>query len=342
MLKRLSVICLALLLVVVAASMWAWQDYQNYLKTPLALSEEKLFSIKKGSSFNKLVKQLEEENLLQEALYFKLYARQTKKASQIKAGEYLLAPGVTPESLLDILISGRSVSYEFSIIEGSQFKQLLQALQSNQHIDFDLQGLSQTALLQKLGISASHPEGLFLAETYFIERNTKASVLLKRANKMLQSSLDKAWQERQENLPYKNAYEGLIMASIVEKETARADERPIIAGVFTRRMHKKMRLQTDPTVIYGMGDAYKGNIRRKDLRKATPYNTYVIPGLPPTPIAMVGHEAIHAAFNPQEGKALFFVAKGDGSHYFSATLKEHNKAVRQYQLNRRKDYRSSP
>jgi UPF0755 protein len=159
---------------------------------------------------------------------------------------------------------------------------------------------------------------------------------------MLVDTLNRYWLEKQESLPYKTAYESLIMASIVEKETGRADERPIIAGVFTRRLHKGMKLQTDPTVIYGMGERYKGNIRRSDLRRATAYNTYVIPALPPTPIAMVGREAIAAALNPAEGDALFFVAKGDGSHYFSATLKEHNEAVRKYQLNRKKDYRSSP
>lgn len=342
MLKRLAVVCLVLVVAAGAVAVWGWSDYQNYLKTPITLSEERLFSIKKGSSFNKVVTQLKDEELVAQELYFKLYARQSKQANQIKAGEYLLTPGITPESLLAILTSGRSVSYKFRITEGSNFKQLLQALQNSKHVSFDLEGLSHKELLLRLGIDASHPEGLFLAETYFIERDTKASTILKRANKMLQSTLDKAWQSRQQGLPYQNAYEGLIMASIVEKETARADERPIIAGVFTRRMHKKMRLQTDPTVIYGMGDAYKGNIRRKDLRKPTPYNTYTIPGLPPTPIAMVGREAVHAAFNPKEGKALFFVAKGDGSHYFSATLKEHNNAVRKYQLNRRKDYRSSP
>ena len=342
MLKRFLVALVVLLVLVGAASSWAWRDYQTYLAGPIPLTEEQIFAVKKGSSFNQLVNKLKAEGLLENDLYFKLHARHSKKASKIKAGEYLLTPGLTPESLLDVFVSGRSVSYQFSIIEGSNFKQLLDSLKQSQHLVFDLEGLSPEQVLAKLGINAKHPEGQFLAETYFIERNSQASELLKRAHKMLNTSLDTAWNARQEGLPYTNAYEGLIMASIVEKETGRADERPIIAGVFTRRMHLKMRLQTDPTVIYGMGDAYKGNIRRKDLRTPTPYNTYTIPGLPPTPIAMVGREAIHAAFNPADGKALYFVAKGDGSHYFSATLKEHNNAVRKYQLTRRQDYRSSP
>ena len=266
----------------------------------------------------------------------------SKTSGQIKAGEYLLEAGITPLELMDVLTSGRSINYSFTIVEGSTFKQLQASLSKVDNLVDDLEGLSGDKLLKQLEINYEHPEGLFLAETYSYERNTKTSELLKRAHKLLQKTLSTEWNDKQKELPYKTPYESLIMASIVEKETARADERPIIAGVFNRRLKTGMRLQTDPTVIYGMGDRYKGNIRRSDLRKPTPYNTYVIPALPPTPIAMVGREAIRAALNPAPGKALFFVAKGDGSHYFSETLKEHNRAVQQYQINRRKDYRSSP
>jgi UPF0755 protein len=261
---------------------------------------------------------------------------------QVKAGEYLLSAGITPVELMEVITSGRSINYSFTIVEGSTFKQLIESISKAEFLNNDLEGLSEKELLAILDLKFEHPEGVFLAETYSYERNTKTSELLKRAHALLQKTLTAEWEKKKAGLPYKNPYESLIMASIVEKETARADERPVIAGVFTRRLDKGMRLQTDPTVIYGMGDKYKGNIRRSDLLRPTPYNTYTIPALPPTPIAMVGREAIHAALNPQEGKALFFVAKGDGSHYFSETLREHNKAVHQYQINRRKDYRSSP
>jgi UPF0755 protein len=183
---------------------------------------------------------------------------------------------------------------------------------------------------------------MFLADTYQFHRGMSDVDLLKRAHALLQTELDTAWRERAKELPYKSAYEALIMASIVEKETALSSERPTIAGVFVQRLQKGMKLQTDPTVIYGMGDRYKGNIRRADLRRPTPYNTYTNAGLPPTPIAMVGREAIRAALHPDQSKWLYFVAKGDGSHQFSATLEAHNRAVKQYQLKRRSDYRSSP
>ena len=334
-------------LAVVAVSVWFWQDYQSYLQTPLNIKEEQVFEVKKGSNFNAVIKSLKANKYIDSPLYIKLYARQQQLANKLKAGEYLLKPDLTPPQLLDILTSGRSISYQFTIVEGSTFKQVKAAIAENKYLQDDVSNLSNEEILKSLNTDSSndqytHPEGLFLAETYSFSKGSSALAVLKRSHNMLKTSLASAWESRQEKLPYKTAYEALIMASIVEKETARADERPVIAGVFTRRLEKRMRLQTDPTVIYGMGDRYKGNIRRSDLRKPTAYNTYVIPALPPTPIAMVGREAIQAALNPTSGKALFFVAKGDGSHYFSATLREHNNAVKKYQLTRRKDYRSSP
>lgn len=340
--KKLLVLGVSLILCVAAVCVWVWRDYQSFLNTPLDLSSNTVFEVKKGWSFNRVVSELKRKSFLANEHYLKLYGRHTKQSSKIKAGEYLLSAGITPVELMAVITSGRSINYSFTIVEGSTFKQLLKSIAKSEHLQNDLEGLSGKALLEKLQLNFDHPEGVFLAETYSYERNTKTSELLKRAHDLLQKTLQAEWESRQEGLPYKTAYESLIMASIVEKETARADERPVIAGVFTRRLEKKMRLQTDPTVIYGMGDSYKGNIRRSDLRRATPYNTYVIPALPPTPIAMVGREAIEASLNPEEGKALFFVAKGDGSHYFSETLKEHNRAVQQFQINRRKDYRSSP
>lgn len=324
------------------AAFWLYSDYKSYLDQPLPVTDEMIFEVDKGLSFNGVLLKLKAENIKINELYLKYYARDTGLGRKIKAGEYRFKANMTPKQLMTAITSGRSISYNFTIVEGSHYKQLLASIKSNPYLVNDVEALTSQQLLKAIGSDYKHIEGLFLAETYSFEKNSSALAVLKRAHDMLLLKLNNEWSKRDKKLPYKKPYEALIMASIVEKETARADERPVIAGVFVRRLNKRMRLQTDPTVIYGMGDAYKGNIRRSDLRKPTPYNTYTIPALPPTPIAMVGPEAITAALNPTSGKSLYFVAKGDGSHYFSATLAEHNKAVRKYQLSRRKDYRSSP
>lgn len=319
-----------------------WQQYQSFLKTPLDIDGSYIMTIKKGSNYRKVLANLVQDGVVQSDLMLKLYGRHSGKASKIRAGEYLVEEGATPVSLVDQMVSGKSIQYSFTIIEGSTYKELLKQLAADKVLKQTITDLDQAALQKALSIDKPSLEGLFLAETYNFERGETDLELLKRAHKLLNSKLNNAWAKRDKKLPYASSYEALTMASIVEKETARPDERPVISGVFVRRLNKGMRLQTDPTVIYGMGDSYKGNIRRADLRRPTPYNTYVIKGLPPTPIAMVGAEAINAALNPAAGKSLYFVAKGDGSHQFSNTLKEHNRAVRQYQLKRRKDYRSSP
>lgn len=340
--KKIISVFVVLIALVGVMAYGVYLDYNKYLESSIDAPDNTVVNVKKGMSFNGLLAELKRKDLVVNELYLKLYARHTGLGRQIKAGEYRIDSQMTAVQMMDILTSGRSITYNFTIVEGSNYKQLLAAIAANEYLKNDTEGLSLEELLKQVGIEQAHPEGLFLAETYSFEKNSSAIKLLKRAHQMLNKKLDEQWQARNTKLPYKSAYEALIMASIVEKETARADERPIIAGVFVRRLNKRMRLQTDPTVIYGMGDAYKGNIRRSDLRKPTPYNTYTIPALPPTPIAMVGPEAIIAALNPSDGKALYFVAKGDGSHYFSASLREHNNAVRKYQLSRRKDYRSSP
>lgn len=335
-------ISLIVLVLAAGTGFYLYQDYQSYIAASVSTDSDVVFEVKKGSSFNAVAKKLSAAGYNDNPVYLKLYARHHKLSGKIKAGEYQLNSSMTPKQVLEKITSGRSINYSFTIVEGSTFKQVRAALGQTRYLSDDISKLGDGELLKQIGISQAHPEGLFLAETYNFQKGGSALALLKRANQMLTAELEKAWQNKPAGLPYKSAYEALIMASIVEKETGRPDERPVIAGVFTRRLEKRMRLQTDPTVIYGMGDAYKGNIRRSDLRRATPYNTYVIPALPPTPIAMVGREAIDAALNPAPGKALYFVAKGDGSHYFSASLKEHNRAVQKYQLTRRKDYRSSP
>lgn len=340
--KKLVVTFLILVTLTGIAASWLWHDYQRYLSAPLLIENDTVFLVKKGSNYNEILSDVKLISSEINIPYLKFYGRHSKLANKIKAGEYQLSAGITPKKFLEIITSGRSINYQFTIVEGSTFKDLIANISASKTLVDDVSSLTDQELIQQLNVSENYPEGLFLAETYSYEKNSSAMALLKRANRLMAGILNEQWQVRDKSLPYKTPYEALIMASIVEKETARADERPIIAGVFVRRLNKKMRLQTDPTVIYGMGESYKGNIRRSDLRKATPYNTYVIPALPPTPIAMVGREAISAALNPAPGKALYFVAKGDGSHYFSKTLKEHNNAVRRYQLSRRKDYRSSP
>jgi UPF0755 protein len=245
--------------------------------------------------------------------------------------------------VLDLLIEGKTVKYTITLVEGHNIKDTLNRIKAHDKLIQDLP-VELEALMPFLGLKG-HPEGRFFPDTYLFDANTRASEILVRAQVRLETVLAEQWQKKAEGLPYKSSYEALIMASIVEKETAAPEERETIAGVFVRRLEKRMRLQTDPTVIYGLGDRYTGNIRRKHLTERTEYNTYRMMGLPPTPIALVGKEAIYAALHPADGEELYFVAKGDGRHYFSKTLAEHNKAVREYQINKRKsteEYRSTP
>jgi UPF0755 protein len=229
-----------------------------------------------------------------------------------------------------------------TLIEGATVKEMLASLADHETLEKTLSATDAITLSTELGLNVDSTEGLFLAETYYFERGATDRELLLRAHRQLNELLEKHWQNRDVNLPLKSSYEALILASIIEKETGLSSERGQISGVFVRRLNRGMRLQTDPTVIYGLGERYQGNLTRKHLKESTPYNTYRIPALPPTPIALVGEEAIVAALNPEPGKSLYFVAKGDGSHQFSDTLEQHNRAVREYQLKRRKDYRSTP
>lgn len=342
--KRVLVLFFVLVVLGAAAMGWLWQDMHRYMNASINLkSDIPSLIIPKGTSFNRLLGDLEHKGVISKPLYFKAYARLNKLGGKIKAGEYLVGKGLSPHELLQKLVEGKGVQHSFTVIEGTTFKQLrAQLSQRTKLIKQTLSDKTDVEILAALGAKESHPEGLFLADTFQIERNSTDLALLERSYKAQQQELSKLWEARDKKLPYKTSYEALIMASIVEKETAVAAERPLIAGVFIKRLKIGMRLQTDPTVIYGMGDKYTGNITRKDLRKPTAYNTYTINGLPPTPIAMVGREAIQAALNPQVGKSLYFVAKGDGSHQFSPSLAAHNRAVRQYQLRRKQQYRSTP
>jgi UPF0755 protein len=317
--------------------------FLNYwIHQPLPIKNEKIIQIASGDTLSKVAYKLSDEGVVKYPRLLIFYAKFTDR-TRIEIGEYQVKANITVDSLLDLFQSGDVVSYSVSLIEGKTFKDFLSVLQKQEKLKQQLTGKTFEEIKEFLGLEIEHPEGWFYPDTYqYVSGASDADILL-RAHKKMQKVLAKEWQQRAESLPYKSAYEALIMASIIEKETGVAYERPEIAGVFVRRLQKRMRLQTDPTIIYGLGDRYKGNIRRKHLTEATPYNTYVINGLPPTPIAMPGTAAINAALNPKEGKSLYFVARGDGTHQFSESLKEHNKAVQEYQIkNRVKNYQSAP
>jgi len=290
------------------------------------------FEIASGSSFAVISRDLVDRGIIDNDRWFRLYARWTGEASAVQAGRYQLLPGATPASMLNQFTSGAVRLYSFTIIEGWNHRDLLAGLHANNQIDTSMTDEDWPALLEELGAGTTHPEGLFLPETYRFAHGTTDREILAQAYQLMQKVLSEEWRTRDEGIPLKSPYEALILASIVEKETARADERQRIAGVFTRRLEKPMRLQTDPTVIYGIGPSFNGNLTRKNLRTDTPYNTYTRNGLPPTPIAMPGKAAIHAALNPAPGKELYFVATGlgDGSHRFSANKAEHDAAVAEY------------
>lgn len=343
-------IAVRLLLLVIAIGLAALAIGYRYvvlqMNEPLQFEQPIKLELERGQNIYHVARQLKSEGLLENTRTFVYYARYMNVASKIKAGEYRLEAPLSLHQILDKLVEGDVVQYSVTLVEGQTVRDYINKLLA--HPDLVKSEKLKTAakdlnqLMALLGKEGVHPEGQFFPDTYFFTKGEAALDILKRANQRMDAVLAEEWKNRAKGLPYESPYEALIMASIVEKETGVPEERADIAGVFVRRLQKGMRLQTDPTVIYGLGDAYKGNIKRKHLSQKTPYNTYVIKGLPPTPIANPGREAIHAALHPADGKALYFVAKGDGSHVFSNTLSEHNKAVRQYQLKRRSDYRSAP
>lgn len=337
-------IILLTFLVLSSAVLACFIVYQHSLKSPLNIPSSNLvIEINKGDSLNKVLMRLTQNKVISSSLIAKIYAREKKLASRIKTGEFLLQQGLTIPSLFELITSNQQVTYKIQFIEGSTFAQVKKVLASSAKIVHRLTDKSDSEILKALKLKADiqHLEGQFYPDTYTFHKNDSDIDILKRAHTRLQKILKQEWQQKVKNLPLKTPYEALILASIIEKETGAAHERNEIAGVFIRRLNMNMRLQTDPTVIYGLGERYEGNLTRKHLKEKTEYNTYRINGLPPTPIAMVGQDAIHAAVNPKAGKSLYFVAKGDGTHQFSETLQAHNKAVREFQLTRRAGYRSS-
>lgn len=299
----------------------------------LNLTNKLVYQVKPGQSAKGLLNRLKEQGIIADNIGLKIRMKFDPELANIKVGTYELSPSMSALDLLELFSSGKELQFSISLVEGLNWQEWLLVFKSHPQIqfadDFYKQLEKITEPLPKQSI-----EGFLLPDTYYFVAQTNAIELVKRAHISMQQYLNNAWQNRALDLPYSSVYEGLIMASIIEKETGVAEERAHISGVFVNRLNLKMRLQTDPTVIYGMGENFDGNIRRKDLKTATPYNTYVIKGLPPTPIAMPSKLAIDAAFNPIETQDLYFVSKGDGSHKFSTTLQEHNIAVRKYQLNK--------
>ena len=334
-----------LILVISLTGGWFWQSVNHFTDNPVRFTEQAIdFEIKQGSSITSVSKQLESRGLIDSSNLFVWMIRLNNLPGSVQAGEYVIESGMSPKDMLLMFSKGKVKQYAFTIVEGWTFQQLLTAMHATPSLKHTLKEKSSEEIIQLLGMNGVHPEGYFLPDTYHFPAGTTDVEFLKRAKLALDETLSEAWNKRSKDLPITSPYEALILASIVEKETAVASERNKIAGVFSRRLKKKMRLQTDPTVIYGLGDSYNGNLQKKHLKdKSNPYNTYRIKGLPPTPIALPDKDAILAAVQPEKGEELYFVAKGDGSHYFSSTVEEHNKAVRQYQTkNRKADYRSTP
>ena len=340
MLRRVA---LLFAILAIGGSVFLWQWFQEAVSQALVLDQTGfVLEVAPGTGINLLADKLEKQGLLESALPLKIYAR-LYTLSNIKAGDYLLSRGETSISLLEKLTTGAVRQHSITFPEGWTLSQWRSELARSDYLKHTLSEQSSAAIATKLGIENQNPEGWFAPDTYVYRTGDSDLSVLNRAYQTMTIKLNSLWPERQEGLPYLTPYQALIMASIVEKETGTASERAQIAGVFTLRLQKGMRLQTDPTVIYGLGDNFKGNLTRKHLEQKSAYNTYQHKGLPPTPIANPGVDALMAALNPATGKALYFVAKGDGSHYFSASLDEHNKAVRRYQINHRaRTYRSAP
>ncbi|MDG2969985.1 endolytic transglycosylase MltG [Pseudomonas extremaustralis] len=312
------------------------------LKQPLNVAEEQLLDVPAGATPTGTFNRLEADGVLDGAFWLRLYWRFNLDGQPLHSGEYRMTPGMTAQGLIGLWQRGEVVQYSLTLVEGWNFRQVRQALAKHEKIVQNLAGLSDSEVMDKLGHPGVFPEGRFFPDTYRFVRGMTDVEFLKKAYNRLDDVLAQEWSKRAADAPYTDPYQALIMASLVEKETGVPEERGQIAGVFVRRMKIGMLLQTDPTVIYGLGERYNGKLTRAHLKEANPYNTYMVAGLPPTPIAMVGREAIHAALNPVPGSSLYFVARGDGSHIFSDDLDAHNAAVREFQLKRRADYRSSP
>ena len=315
--------------------------YEAWKHREIEVVGDQSLQIQPGDSFTAIAKNLQAMGVIQNIRYFEFFARMTDSAGSIQAGEYLFSGTYTPKSVLQRLVQGNVVTRMLTLPEGGTFQDFLQILETTPRINFDIADLSVEFALEVLGVKeesehvpSKHGEGWFFPDSYQYGATTRASDVLHTAHNKMVEELREAWQQRDQSTPLKTPYELLVLASIIEKESGVKEDQKQISGVFSRRLSKRMRLQADPTVIYGLGDTFNGNLTRTHLDQDHPYNTYRNYGLPPTPIAAPSRAALQAAANPAPGDALYFVARGDGTSEFSATLEEHNRAVRKYQLNR--------
>lgn len=329
--KLVSLFVLIIVLAIAGTAVWRW--YFNPVVTGTRAVD---VDVTPGAPLRQVAFELHQQGALPQPLDLVWLARLRGDAHAIRAGEYLVQPGTSVAGLLDLLKSGKVVLHSLTLVEGWTFAQVLAAVESDPNLRHALKGLNDAAIMARLGYAGEPPEGHFFADTYQFPKGTSDVAFLQRAYHDMQTHLESAWQNRAPDLPYSSPYQALILASIVEKETAQPSERTEIAGVFVRRLQKGMRLQSDPTVIYGLGNAYTGKITYKDLRTDTPYNTYTRNGLPPTAICMPSLASLEAALHPASGNALYFVARGDGTHQFSATLAEQEAAVEKYQIKHHK------
>ena len=336
--KKFFVFLLILLLILGGVGFWGYQKLTEFVHTPVNVTQDQLLTIERGTTGSKLAALLEQEKILDNADLLPWLLKLQPQLNKVKAGTYSLTGVKTLQDLLDMINSGKEAQFSVKFIEGKTFKEWRKNLENAPHLKQTLQGKSDKEIMALLDIPAvakavyewNNMDGWLYPDTYNYTPNSTDLELLKRSTTRLQKALDKAWSERDENLPLADPYQMLILASIVEKETGIAAERPQVASVFINRLKANMKLQTDPTVIYGMGESYTGNIRKKDLETITPYNTYMIEGLPPTPIAMVSESALQAVAHPAKTDFYYFVADGSGGHKFTRNLNEHNKAVQEY------------
>ena len=334
MTKRRLIVVGTVAVLLLLACITTYAVYQYQLNQPLALTEAAVLRVDPGEGLKAIGNKLVQRGWLSQPYFLILAGRSKGVTGSIKTGEYEIRPGMTPWDLLALIVSGKVIQYALTIPEGWTFRQILEAVRVNPHLNHTLDDTAATNIMEKLGNPGLHPEGLFFPETYMFPSGTSDVEFLRRAYKTMEHVLDEEWQQRAPDLPYQDSYQALIMASIIEKETAVPEERYQIAGVFVRRLQHDIKLQTDPTIIYGIGPGFNGDITNADLNLDTPYNTYRYPGLPPTPIATPGRASIRAALQPEPGTALYFVAMSNGRHHFSTTLDEHNQAVAKYQLHK--------
>lgn len=319
--------------IAVAVAYWAWQEWQTLTTTPLAVEQEERLIVDGGRSLMSVMRELESRSIIAEAEPVRYWSRITGKGRAIRAGEYRISPDMTLPELIDRMERGEVVLHRLTLVEGWTFRQLREALANHEAVHATISDLDDEAVMAALGHPELHPEGWFLPETYSFPRGTTDRDILLRAHKAMKEMLASVWADRDGGLPFDTPYEALILASIIERETGQHGERRKVAGVFVRRLQEGMRLQTDPTVIYGLPEGeYQDRLRYRHLRTDTPYNTYTRHGLTPTPIAMPGRASLVAAVQPEVGPYLYFVSRNDGSHHFSRNLREHNRAVRKYQL----------